>query len=70
MLILKGKTQKGKNRVRELGEAWRVLETTDSVVFSPQSGPWAMIVPINGDQDKARWVHLSNDADFEVTVTH
>jgi len=70
MLILTGKSQKGKNRVRELGPIWKIVEIRDNVAFSTENGPWALIVPANGDKDKSRWVNMKNDKDFEITVSH
>jgi len=69
MIFLQGKTQKGKNRVRELGTEWKVLDTRDSVAFSSDSGPWVRVAPVSGGVDKDRWIHLTKDKDFSVTVT-
>lgn len=67
-LKLKGKTQKGKNRVRENGEFWEVFEVREKVIFSPVVGNWASIAPQGKDRfDKAsRWVNLKDDVDFEI----
>lgn len=70
MLILKGKSLKGKNRVRELGPIWKIVEIRDNVAFSTEHGPWALIVPANGDKEKSRWVNMKNDKDFEINVSH
>lgn len=68
---LKGKSQKGKNRVRDHGELWTVLAETDRVLFAPNtSGPWIFIAPIGlGQDDKAsRWIRANDDADFVVVI--
>ena len=68
---LKGKTMKGKNRIREHGEQWNVLAETDTVLFAPSShGPFLFIAPPSKDQnDKAsRWIKSVNDLDFEIIV--
>lgn len=68
MIKLKGKTQKGKNRVREHGENWEVIRECDSVIFSNEPGPWGFIVPEGQDRaDKgSRWINLRDDKDFEI----
>jgi len=74
---LTGKTQKGKNRVREHGNEWVVLAETQTILFSPsKQGPWLFVAPQRstypqnqGHDDKAsRWVHLNNDENFVVQV--
>jgi hypothetical protein len=64
-LKLRGKSQKGKNRVRELGENWIVLEECDTVLFSSQNGPWLHVQP-NAGREKSRWINKLHDADFEI----
>lgn len=66
---LKGKTQKGKNRVREHGEMWTVLAETDKVLFKPSSsGPWLFAAPAGKNQDDkaSRWIHGLTDLDFDI----
>ena len=65
-MILKGKTQKGKNRVRELGSQWTLVRSTDSVAFSQESGPWWLVKPVNGFERDSRWIRNTKDKDFEV----
>jgi hypothetical protein len=70
-IILKGLSQKGKNRVRDHGERWVVLAETDRVLFAPdKTGPWVFVAPTGkGQDDKAsRWVRVVGDADFSVNV--
>ncbi len=68
-ITLKGKSQKGKNRVREHGETWFVNAETDRVLFDKsRAGPWLYVVP-NGrahDDKAGRWVHGTADNDFTV----
>lgn len=67
-LILTGKSQKGKNRVREHGREWSVLRVCDRVIFSKERGPWAFVVPVGKDRgdNGSRWINLHFDKDFEV----
>jgi hypothetical protein len=65
-LILKGKTLKGKNRIREQGEVWDIITTADSVLFDSRPGPWLLVVPANTSFEKARWIHAAHDHDFEI----
>jgi len=68
---LKGISQKGKNRVREHGDAWCVFAETDHVLFNKGApGPWVFISPVGKNQDHkaSRWVRVHNDVDFEVVV--
>ena len=65
-MILKGLTQKGKNRIRELGSEWTLVKEKESVLFSQVTGPWWLIIPLSGDETKSRWIHSTKDKDFEV----
>lgn len=66
-MILKGKTLKGKNRIREHGEVWFIEFEADTVQFDPRPGPWALIFPKGPiNMDASRWIHLTDDKDFEV----
>jgi hypothetical protein len=68
---LSGISQKGKNRVRELGDRWMVWAETDRILFSPtQFGPWLFVSVVGRTQDdkSSRWVRVSGDNDFDVTV--
>ena len=72
-LRLFGKSQKGKNRVREWGSQWRVDRISETVQFSNDRGPWAMVSPLEGLNAKSaevgsRWINLFHDRDFEVEV--
>ena len=65
-ISLKGKTLKGKNRIRELGADWFIVRETEKVLFSQFVGPWWLVQPVDGSTVQARWVHAVNDVDFEV----
>ena len=62
---LTGKTQKGKNRIREHGDLWVLLKTRDSVLFDTKPGQWFLIAPCNNGS-ASRWIHSINDRDFEI----
>jgi hypothetical protein len=68
-VTLTGKTNKGKQRVREFGKSWRVWIRWDHVLFSSEPGPWLMVSPLGSTQDSlaTRWVNENNDVDFVVT---
>jgi len=70
-ILLNGKTRKGKNKIHEADSpvSWIILDQRESVSFSPKSGPWIFIRPNNDIQGKERWVALTNDRDFDVTLT-
>ncbi len=66
---LSGKTQKGKNRVREQGDEWMVFAETDRVLFAKdKAGPWLFISPVHQSQDSkaSRWIHGLQDSDFDI----
>jgi len=67
-MFIKPKTQKGKESITKFGEEWDLVKTADSVIFAEEAGPWGLIRPancFNGEND--RWVHLTNDQNFEIT---
>ena len=67
---LRGISQKGKNRVRELGDRWTVFAETDKVLFNPTKGDWLFVSPVGQDQNSkaSRWVRANDDVDFNVIV--
>lgn len=70
-MILKGKTQKGKNRIRECGtDKWFIIHQKNRVLFDSRPGPWALVAPDIDSPSKSvilrRWIHLTDDKDFEV----
>lgn len=53
---LKGKTLKGKNRIREHGNIWKIiLEKHDSICVESLK-----------NNNICRWVNLKNDVDMEI----
>jgi len=66
-VILKGKTQKGKNRIRELGSEWVLERTANTVLFDARPGPWGFVSPVS-NPDNARWIHLQHDNDFDIAA--
>ena len=70
-LRLKGKTNKGKNKINEAGKPgrWVLIEQRDSVGFSDREGPWLHVYPDNNENvSKSRWVHATDDRDFTVEL--
>lgn len=68
---LKGKSMKGKNRVREHSDEWFVQAETDKVLFAKDKpGPWLYIVPLGKDHDhkSGRWIHGDKDLDFDLFI--
>ena len=66
---LKGLSQKGKNRIRDLGDRWTVLAETETVLFAPNKvGPWLFETPVGQNQNSkaSRWVRLTDDTDFVI----
>lgn len=80
LLVLAGKTAKGKNRLREAHAAmpgwdgsWRVQNKQERVTFAPSvRGPWLFVAPRGADsanrEKHSRWVHEFVDADFTVSA--
>lgn len=53
---LKGKTLKGKNRIREHGNVWKIiLEKDDSICVESLKNP-----------NMCRWIDIKNDVDMEI----
>lgn len=79
MLIskLKGKTKKGKDRIRQHGELWEVCEELDKVLFpTNSSGPFLKLRSVMCECNTCKkfgqdWRIISekNDSDFEVVET-
>lgn len=68
IIKIEGQSLKGKNKIREAGtDEWVVLEVCEGV--SCLKGPGALIAPLleeGPNNNKMRWVHLSNDPDFVI----
>ena len=67
-LTLEGKSLKGKQRIKQLGNTWRLIRK-----FNPSliNRPW-FIVPIDKDDYdvSSRWIHPTDDPDFRVVSTN
>lgn len=62
MIKLVGKSLKGKNRIREHGELWEILEKRDFVMCL--NGPGLSIKSAKtGD---IRWISVTDDGDFMI----
>ena len=67
IVILKGKTRHGKNRVREQGETWEVIRINPTVSFKTKApGPFMLLQAVEGIN--MRWVSTINDDNFSVEV--
>lgn len=64
VILLNGLTQKGKNRIRENGEEWTVVEIRQSVLFTSEPGPWILIE--SNKTKHIRWIHSTHDKDFSI----
>ena len=65
-MILRGRSQMGKNRIRELGSEWVIVRESDNLLFNLSSGPAWLLQPVGHDSEKSRWVFKNNDPHFEV----
>jgi hypothetical protein len=64
---LRGKTKKGRERIRRDGEdGWTVIRTIDCVAWSSDTGPWILVLPADGNHSRSRWIHEKRDPDFEI----
>ncbi len=59
---IRGKSQKGKSRVREHGEVWEVKKV-DGSVDCLGSRPGVLLEATDG---YCRWTAIENDRDFEI----
>ena len=67
VLDLQGKSNKGKQRIKQYGSTWILLAVID-IKDSLIDKDW-YIAPITSDELAAeRWVRSTNDPDFEVKV--
>ena len=61
---LKGKTNHGKNRIRENDETWVLVDTASILSCNRVTGPFVFLKSIKTND--ARWVAEENDKNFEV----
>jgi len=65
---LKGKTSHGKNRVREQGELWKVLNLSTALPHGPFPRGTPIVRLITLDGKHWRTVTKTKDEDFEMTI--
>lgn len=66
-LTLEARTKKGKDRINEQGSKWVVEAICDKILFSDKVGPWLGLRAVK-NKDFFRWVHLTEDENFEVVI--
>ena len=65
-LIVKGKTLKGKNKIKEAGtNEWCVIDESETVQFSSEKN-WIHILPNGKAKKLSRWIQRNNDINFKV----
>ena len=65
-VIIKGKTLKGKNKIREAGtDEWVVIDESETVQFSTEKN-WIHILPNGKAKKLSRWIQRNNDINFTV----
>lgn len=64
-MILEGITRHGKNRVREQGPKWNVIQMATGVQFSTEAGIWFLLQSAT-DPQHLRWVHEKHDPHFRI----
>ena len=65
-LTIKGKTLKGKNKIKEAGtNEWCIIDESETVLFSSEKN-WIHILPNAKPKKLSRWIQLNNDKNFEV----
>jgi hypothetical protein len=60
---LKPKSKKGKNRIHEHGNLWKLINTVSGVLFCGKPGPWYYVNSLKRP-DYYRWVHHNDDEDL------
>lgn len=77
LIILKGITSKGKQRLAEWGTEWAIKEERDTVIHDLDCTPgsWFYVVPVNIPSKNnrtadvgARWVHSKRDTNFKILI--
>ena len=65
-LIIKGKTLKGKNKIKEAGtNEWCIIDESETVQFSSEKN-WIHIQPNGKAKKLSRWIQRNNDKNFEL----
>ena len=68
ILTVRGKSQLGKTRVSQFGDAWKVVGFSKEIVARPNCGECMYVVPATGVA-WARWMAIDGDKDFEIVRT-
>ena len=64
LLLVEGISQKGKNRIREQGNTFKIANVAERVSFSDKSGPWLLLGSLNPNH--GRWVHVADDQHWKI----
>ena len=65
-VVIKGKTLKGKNKIREAGtDKWVVIDESETVLFSTEKN-WIHILPNGKAKKLSRWIQRNNDINFTI----
>ena len=74
-ILIKGVSQKGKQRLREWGTSCLIMRESETVLFSTESCRWLYILPVDvptsncrEPQDGSRWIKAINDKDFKILL--
>ncbi|MGA1771722.1 MAG: hypothetical protein ACO39T_05570 [Flavobacteriaceae bacterium] len=68
MLILKGRSRHGKNRIAAFGSRFEIAETRqhiNTVTHRNCIGPFAFLHSLD-TPEASRWISLTDDPDFEI----
>lgn len=67
-ITLEGRTNKGRNRIREFGRIWEIKYMRDNLPMdTDKKAVWAFITPYgNSHPNASRWIKRFNDPDFEI----
>lgn len=63
---LEPKTKKGREKIKKYGSTWHVLKKLDKVLFDQKNGPWLLVSPVPEHSDATRWIHSTDDSNFNV----
>ena len=66
-LILKGKSKKGKQRIKQYGITWKVLEMGMPPCLDGEPG---YKVCVTGSENSLRWILIDQDKDFEIVDSY
>ena len=70
-VILKAKSKRGKQIIKDAGNIWIVINGPKNTIFDTHDNNWVFIYPESKKIDQkyfARWVNLKNDRNFKVII--